>query len=810
MASRLNEDQVHLLRLVLPFIAIVLLQAFIAGVSFNILSSVRGYVGGEGLWSKGQKDAIYYLTLYAETGSEQYYRNYQQAVAIPLGDRIARRALEQSPPDIAAARNGFLQGGNHQDDVEGLIWLYRYFRSLPAFKTAIGNWTATDPLLDELTGLAAIIRADVTSDASGRPRLAGWPLLIHRANERMSREALKFSESLGEGSRQVKTILTVINLITAALLVALQFFYTRHFIAQRHRFESDLRAEKERAQITLASIGDAVITTDASGHIDYLNATAERLLACRAAEAKGVPLTSLVQAVDETAGEDATGRIERIWEQGEATASPRPLLLLRSDEAPVPVSVVGAPLRKDGVAAGAVLILHDMTSERDYIARLSWQASHDALTGLANRREFERRLDAAMARSGTADDAEVHALMFLDLDQFKIINDTCGHAAGDKLLCQIAASLPLHLQPGDLLARLGGDEFAVLLQNCEIDRASDVAETLRQAVQGLSFNWNGSPFNITASIGLVAAGRGRATTDEVVRTADLACYMAKEKGRNRVQLHDPGDSELLHRFGEMAWVQRIHDALEEQRLCLYAQTIAPLGDESEAGGHVELLLRLRDKDGRVVAPGDFIPAAERYGLMPMLDRWVVSRAFKTLAERGGGLATCAINLSGATFNDEKFIDFIRAQFELYGIAPRMICFEITETSAIASLDSANRFIGLMKQLGCRFALDDFGSGMSSFAYLKHLPVDYLKIDGSFVRDMLDDPIDRAIIEMINRIGKVMGKRTIAEFVENDATLQALRAIGVDYAQGYGIGRPEPFERLAEPRHIAPRGQRQVA
>ncbi len=328
----------------------------------------------------------------------------------------------------------------------------------------------------------------------------------------------------------------------------------------------------------------------------------------------------------------------------------------------------------------------------------------------------------------------------------------------------------------------------------------------------MSFAWNGSPFTITASIGLVAMGRGHATMDEVVRTADLACYMAKEKGRNRVQIHDPGDSELLHRFGEMAWVQRIHEALDDQRFCLYAQKIIPLGAERETGEHMELLLRLRNKDGCLVSPADFIPAAERYGLMPILDRWVVREAFKTLSQLVGGnrIATCAINLSGATFNDEKFIDYIQQQFDIYGIPPSMICFEITETSAIANLDSANCFIGILQQLGCRFSLDDFGSGMSSFAYLKHLPVDYLKIDGSFVKDMLDDPIDRAMIEMINRIGQVMGKRTIAEFVENDRILEALRAIGVDYAQGYGIGKPEPFDIAVITQRKVHGGRRQVA
>jgi diguanylate cyclase (GGDEF)-like protein len=450
-----------------------------------------------------------------------------------------------------------------------------------------------------------------------------------------------------------------------------------------------------------------------------------------------------------------------------------------------------------------------MTREREFVAQLSWQASHDALTGLANRREFESRLEQALDR--LSHQPGEHALMFLDLDQFKVVNDTCGHAAGDQLLRQTSGLLRENVGADALLARLGGDEFGVLLRNCDAKSAAQIAERLRLTVQELSFVWNGCMFNVSASIGLVHVSEPE-SVEETLKAADMACYMAKEKGRNRIQVYHPSDSELLQRVGEMGWVQRIRNGLEQQRFCLFAQEIRGLKHGEPDRSRVELLIRLRDEDGQLVLPGSFMPAAERYGLMPLIDRWVVKSAFGLLASRidspGSSYpSSCAINLSGATFGDDGFIDYVGRQFEIHRVPPETICFEVTETNAIANISSARRFIQALKKLGCRFSLDDFGTGMSSFAYLKHLPVDYIKIDGSFVREMLNSDTDRAMVEMIVHMAKVMGKGVVAESVESEEILQALREIGVGYAQGYAIGRPEPFER-AYP--LIARGRRQVA
>ncbi|WP_152765380.1 GGDEF and EAL domain-containing protein [Alkalilimnicola sp. S0819] len=447
-----------------------------------------------------------------------------------------------------------------------------------------------------------------------------------------------------------------------------------------------------------------------------------------------------------------------------------------------------------GQVCGLFVQGHDVTEAHQLSRELSYQASHDALTGLLSRREFERRLLALATAEYPADTS--HALLYLDLDQFKLVNDTCGHQAGDALLRRVAEVLSAVAGEGAVLARLGGDEFALLLESSTREQAVAMAEALRARVEALEFIWRQRRFGTSVSIGLAVCQAEELRLDEALSTADSACFLAKERGRNRVHAHHADDEQLLARRREMDWVGRLRVALEERRLLLYVQRIVPLQAAGEqAMEHWEVLVRLRETDGSIVPPMAFIPAAERYNLMPAVDRYIIRAALTHLAELPSAQrarTAFSINLSANTLNEASFARFVRDEIGRSGVDPAQICFEITETAAVASLVETAKLIGQVKALGCRFALDDFGSGMSSFAYLKQLPVDYLKIDGVFVRQILGNPVDAAMVEAIAKVGAVMGLQTVAEFVENEAMAGLLKDLGVDYAQGYGIHKPEPL------------------
>lgn len=453
-------------------------------------------------------------------------------------------------------------------------------------------------------------------------------------------------------------------------------------------------------------------------------------------------------------------------------------------------------IMKDNMARLVPVVLREYRQHQSHKVHEKTEADyrflryHDNLTNLVNRKEFEKRIGGALAEVKKSRDT--HVLMFLDLDQFKVVNDTCGHIAGDELLVRTTTVLKSCIRERDTLARLGGDEFGILLDNCHKEGALKVAKTIRQKVQDNRFIWEGKPFEVTISIGMVEINEYAQDLHELLSCADIACYAAKDKGRNGMVWFTPDDVEYNKRKSEMQWAPRIRQAAEEDRFVLYHQPMANLRDLP--GTHTEFLLRMSGPDG-LIGPGEFIPAAERYNLMPVIDRWVVKHVFEYLNATGLGHqseGTYFINLSGSTLSDRSFFEDIKRLQKLNIINPQNICFEITETAAIDNLVDAVGFISEIRQHGYKFALDDFGVGLSSFSYLKTIPVDYLKIDGSFVLNMLEDSIDRGIVEACNKIAHAAGLLTVAEFVEDDKTLAALTEIGVDYAQGYGIKKPGPL------------------
>ncbi|MGL5084063.1 MAG: EAL domain-containing protein [Microcoleaceae cyanobacterium] len=566
-------------------------------------------------------------------------------------------------------------------------------------------------------------------------------------------------------------------------------------VTERRRMEEALFHEKELAQVTLHSIGDAVITTDVRGNIEYLNPVAESLTGWSQLDAQGLPLTQVFRIINEDTRAVVENPVEQALRDGHVVGLANHTVLISRDEREIAIDDSAAPIRdRNGQVVGAVLVFHDVTQTRTLSRQLSWQAIHDPLTGLINRREFEQRLEQAISNARIHN--QFHGLCYLDLDQFKIVNDTCGHGAGDELLCQVAILLEGQIRTTDVLARLGGDEFGLLLHQCSLKQVVRIADALREKIQAFRFVWQDKTFAIGVSIGVVEIKPQRQNLTDLLSAADSACYAAKNKGRNCVHVFRADDQQVLQQ--QRDWAQQITTALEENRFRLYFQVIEAIAAPESQEQLCEVLLRLQDETGSLVLPMAFIPAAERYNLMHKVDRWVIHTLFRHWALLQNPEQSTpqknpwiyAINLSGSSINDDQFIDFLQEQFAQYSVSPHLICFEITETVAIANLTKAGQLIRKLQELGCRLTLDDFGSGMA-FNYLKTLPVDYLKIDSGFVRNIVDDPVDRAMVEAIARIGHLMGLKTIAKFVENGAILEQIKTLSVDYAQGHGIGRPYP-------------------
>lgn len=580
--------------------------------------------------------------------------------------------------------------------------------------------------------------------------------------------------------------------------VPLRAIGIRQNIDDNYKLELALAQEKEIAQTTLNAINDAVITTDINSKITSLNPTARTLLYTHENEAIGRPLTDICDLFEEdieTPAQDPAALA--IHSDLSFNLSTLILKNIHGQQYYIDCSV--APIHnEDSKAIGSVMIIRDVTHARKLSREIEYRAMHDSLTGLYNRQEFESKLYS----STEVEDTE-HSLCYLDLDQFKIVNDTCGHIAGDELLRQLSKTLLSSVRKTDILARLGGDEFGILMQNCGLEEATIKAEQILHILSDYTFHWDDNTFKIGASIG-IASINSTCSPARSLQNADAACFVAKETGRNRVHVYHIDDDELLSMHGEMGWVPRIQRALEESLFELYVQAIVDLKNNQQRPNHFEILIRLHE-DGTCIPPGAFLPAAERYNLSTKIDKWVIEKAFSTINSYADQIEVndvFNINLSAPSLIEKGFVTFIKEQFKQYNINPSNICFEITETSAIANLSSAQGFIKTLHNMGCEFALDDFGSGLSSFGYLKNLPVDYLKIDGLFIKDILDDPIDAAMVRSINEIGQIMGKKTVAEWVENEAIADILKKIGVDYAQGYHYSKPQPFTKTLSELSVA--------
>lgn len=779
-----------------PFVAIIAFMALLAAFAVDALSAARAFAGGESQWSKGEKEAVMALGHYVRQGSPADYAQFRRMIAMPMGDHLARLQLNRPSPDMGAVTRDFEAGGLDRRDIPAMARLYRYSGRIGPIAKAIQIWARADGPLLRLSRIGPEIHLSLQQGDEVRARaLLAEAYAIDAVLTPME---IAFTNQIGDAARLAEEAFLLATLLSALGMSVAGLLRTATLVSRNHRTEELIREQREKAQVTLEAIRDAVVTTGADGTVDYVNPAAARLLGERQSALRNRHISSICRLVDQDLRGDLPHPVLGALASGRGVPLDRSALLVRSDGTELCIDGSAEPIAGEGTGArGSVLVFRDVGVERAAALELSYQASHDSLTGLINRMEFERLVTEVLERRRGGPSGNV--LLFLDLDQFKVINDTCGHVAGDELLCRVGALLANSLRAGDVLARLGGDEFGVLLRECSPENALAVAEKLRQAVADFRFVTERGSFSIGVCIGVVNLEEGFREYSEVFGAADRACYLAKEHGRNRVQAYQTSDEELVERHGMMLWVGRIRSAIDENRFRLYAQRIAPTAGAHGAPLRAEVLIRMVDRSGRIIPPMAFMPAAERYDLGAEVDRWVIRNAFKQLAAAGpDAFDTFSINLTAASVCDERLFEFIVEEQSRCGLRAEQICFEITETSAITQFAKACRLIERLRRVGFHFALDDFGTGTSSFAYLKTLPVDYVKIDGVFVRDIVSNRVNCAMVEAIHHVAHVMGFLTVAEFVENAAVLERLRDIGVDFAQGYGIGKPEPLETFFEP------------
>ncbi len=775
-----------------PVITLVLLLAAAGGgiavVVLDLMSGARAFVASESLWSRAQQDVVFHLDRYAETGRPVHLRTARERLRIPLAVRDARIALDASPPDFPRARAGFLAGENHPQDVERLIRLHRQLPRSASLRRAWAIWRESDiwvlrleRLADELETLWTEPGRSSTMLSSVRDELA----LIDRS---LGREAAEFSAAIGQATRELvyraRQIAWAVVLVIALLLMLAIAWALRGMRRSETRFWTTF--EK-------APVGMALIDRDST--LVEVNDALCRLLRRPSGETRGRPLSHFSHTEDRTAlrkfvadgaiGDAPLGDLETRYLAPDGEHVWGKLSLARLND--------GRQHRDSGDLQ--VAVLEDISESHRLAGELAYQAAHDQLTGLPNRREFERQLNRVL--HGVAQRGGQHALCLVDLDQFKVVNDSFGHLAGDALLVRLTERVQECLREMDLLARLDGDEFGLLLMDCPVDIANEVAERIRETIAAFEFHWEERPITISASIGLVPIHSGNHDAAVLLQQVNIACHEAKEQGRNRLQVHSDERTSSRRRHAEMSWVHRINQALSQGRLRFHGQLIKPLnGDRYRC----ELLLRLQG-DEELHTASQFMEAAERFHIARTVDRWVIDnvldeiRAFECRDDR---IHAWHINLSGQSVDCKTVLPDLIERIRSRGVPPEKLCFEITESAAITSLEEAREFFSALRELGCQIALDDFGKGLSTFDYLKQLPVDLVKIDGGFVRELAHSELDHAMVRSVHEIARVAGLETIAESVESVEVLIRLKQIGIDYLQGHVIHNPVRLRELVLP------------
>ncbi len=768
-------------------VILVLLAVLCTVAVVQIQAGITAYVSGQSIWSRAQVRTAVHFEQYAQTGNTEQLRIAQRALGILLADRDARIAALAPTLDLDAARQYFLDGQNHPDNVDRMIWLFRYFSDFGAFKEAAKVWRDSDPYLDRLNQIGEALQQEWEAADTDPARIKALESQLADISLQLQNFTLKFRLAMGEAARWSASFLSIASTVYLALLASLAWLLA-------WRLMRELRRTEQKFSAIFAQTAVGITQLDLAGRIVDINPATCTILERSFDSVMSASYKSLVHPDDWELGQQ---QYHQVLEGTRNSYTVEQRMLKGSGDhlwARLTVSMVRNTVHAETYL---IVMLEDISESRRLASELSFQATHDSLTGLLNRRAFEYRLVRTLNRARA--DNSYHALLFIDLDQFKVVNDTSGHSAGDQLLRQVAEVSREALREGDILARLGGDEFGVILENCSLEIAATVAEKLRSTLEKTAFRWEKEHHAIGCSIGVIPITEETADINSLMRAVDIACYMAKDEGRNRVYVSTADDQQLVAQRGQMEWLNRIQSALKEHRFFLDAQIISPA--TSNGGSHglrYEVLIRLTNEAGDVVPPSAFLPAAEKFGVISKIDRWVIAEAIRKLSETPDHLQVleaCHINLSGRSFDQADFADYVVDQIQRYKVPANKLCFEITETAAVHSLVDVERFMARLSKLGCTFALDDFGTGLSSFSYLRRLPVDCLKIDGAFVRDIATDDTDLAMVRAINDIGHTLDKITIAEFVENDETATLLGEMGVDYLQGFGLHRPCRFDEL---------------